>query len=60
MSAHVEDLFSEEVVLATSSNADMDKSHFGFPNRNSDLNGWAIESLPAVDDHRVFGFTLAI
>jgi hypothetical protein len=60
LSAHVEDLFSEDVALAFKSNADLDKSHFGFPNRDADLPGWAAEQLPSIDDHRVFGFNLAI
>jgi hypothetical protein len=37
LSAHIEDLFGEDVALAVTSKADMDKSHFGFPNRDTDL-----------------------
>lgn len=56
LNAHVDDLFNEEISLAYSSQMDLDKSHFGIPNRDADITIFVKESLPNVDHAKIFGF----
>jgi Dynein heavy chain AAA lid domain len=58
--AHIDDLFNEHVSFAAETKANMDESHFGFPNRDSDILAYIRESLPVSDNCQIFGFNTQI
>ena len=56
MSAIVEDLFNEELMLENEFGPDLDSSHYGFYSKDVDILYRVQADLAQFDEYRIFGF----
>ena len=59
LDAVIEDLMNPYLIFSEKSHAHTDRSHYGIPRKDENLNDWVEVNVPRADPSEIYGFNRA-